>query len=728
MYGNPIHLDTCSGNPGTGALIANNFIHTRGTTAIRGLYVQFCSNLNIYHNTINITTISTTGAALYLNDAGLSTNLNIKNNIFVNTGGGLAMRAGNNGLNSIASCDYNDLWVGSNSLNLVLLDTSNLANLSLWQTASSLDSHSVSVNPLFLSATNLHINTTSVNDLGIPLASVTTDIDGETRSITTPDIGADEFTPLTDNIGMINSFLPYAGLCGDSNTSVAVIIKNFGTNSQTGFPVSADISGPITQTLTDTYNGTLTANSIDTLIFTSTINTITGGTFYITAYSQLGSDQSQINDTITTSFMIYGKPNPPTVSSPQQQCSNNLQVTAIPDTGDVLLWYDQQVGGNLLHVGDILSTAVTTDTVFYVESKKGSPTAGCIRITEVQLRTTNFVEIQNLSATTQDYTGWVVAVSGNNSNINNVNSIYWNLGVMAPGEVLYKTDLSTDNYWGNNLAFGTTSRSWVMILDPNGVIADFVSINYPSDSLANMNTTIAGHLVTVGSEWMGNGITSCAITTEDNQRIGNYDNNNSTDWGCVAPSKGVLNTGLDSIFIECGIVDCPSERIPIVINILQSFTVDLGPDTFVSSPFSIVLDAGPGIPYYFWSTGEQTQTITVDSVGTYWVSVVDTSGMCSSSDTIIISLNVGIQDLTDNTVRFYPNPVKDKFYVEANESILKEAIFRITDVEGRIIEEINIQREGQRNSFDIKNLKDGIYFLHITSGKQEYVKRFTVIR
>ena len=59
----------------------------------------------------------------------------------------------------------------------------------------------------------------------------------------------------------------------------------------------------------------------------------------------------------------------------------------------------------------------------------------------------------------KDFAGWVVAASGNNSNINTVNSTYWNLGIMGAGEVQYKTDLSTDNYWGNNLAFTTTGRS-----------------------------------------------------------------------------------------------------------------------------------------------------------------------------------------------------------------------------------------------------------------------------
>ena len=39
---------------------------------------------------------------------------------------------------------------------------------------------------------DLHL-ITGANNLGTPIASVTTDIDGDVRSTTTPDIGADEY-------------------------------------------------------------------------------------------------------------------------------------------------------------------------------------------------------------------------------------------------------------------------------------------------------------------------------------------------------------------------------------------------------------------------------------------------------------------------------------------------------------------------------------------------------
>lgn len=63
--------------------------------------------------------------------------------------------------------------------------------------------------------------------------------------------------------------------------------------------------------------------------------------------------------------------------------------------------------------------------------------------------------------------------------------------------------------------------------------------------------------------------------------------------------------------------------------------VNLGNDTVYCQTLSAILDAGnPGCSY-LWSTGASSQTINIDSTGTYWV-VVSNAG-CSAADTINIS-------------------------------------------------------------------------------------------
>jgi gliding motility-associated-like protein len=82
---------------------------------------------------------------------------------------------------------------------------------------------------------------------------------------------------------------------------------------------------------------------------------------------------------------------------------------------------------------------------------------------------------------------------------------------------------------------------------------------------------------------------------------------------------------------------------------VQAFTGPaLGSDTTMCSGFSLTLDAGNPGADYLWSTGDTTQTISVTTSGTYYVT--SSSGICSQSDTIIVSfVPVPVVDLGPDT-------------------------------------------------------------------------------
>ncbi|MGI8436352.1 MAG: Calx-beta domain-containing protein [Chthoniobacterales bacterium] len=71
--------------------------------------------------------------------------------------------------------------------------TTTYTTLANWQGATGRDANSKAVDPLFVSAADLHLTQAStLNGMATPIAGITTDFDGETRSATAPDIGADE--------------------------------------------------------------------------------------------------------------------------------------------------------------------------------------------------------------------------------------------------------------------------------------------------------------------------------------------------------------------------------------------------------------------------------------------------------------------------------------------------------------------------------------------------------
>ena len=91
--------------------------------------------------------------------------------------------------------------------------------------------------------------------------------------------------------------------------------------------------------------------------------------------------------------------------------------------------------------------------------------------------------------------------------------------------------------------------------------------------------------------------------------------------------------------------DCGTGN-PAIKNVLVLYQPDvhLGNDTVIIQGQTLLLDAGnPGLDY-LWSTGDTTQTIEVNTAGTYDVTV---SGNCGiDADTIDVSVIIGVNEFT----------------------------------------------------------------------------------
>ncbi len=165
-----------------------------------GIYPYQSKNVNIYHNTVFMSGGSATGGrALYVNNLSTgfaATGVNIQNNIFENTGLGYAVEVATTSAMGMVGSLSNNVYFG-NTVNPFRLNSTNYTTLSAWQTATTKDAASVWDDVIFYGPSDLHVQNAVANNVGTPIASVTTDMDGQTRSATTPDAGADEYTPLT---------------------------------------------------------------------------------------------------------------------------------------------------------------------------------------------------------------------------------------------------------------------------------------------------------------------------------------------------------------------------------------------------------------------------------------------------------------------------------------------------------------------------------------------------
>ncbi|MCW3071267.1 MAG: hypothetical protein JWO44_1157 [Bacteroidetes bacterium] len=260
-------------SPATAGVIANNFIDCSGSASIVGLSTDMPT---IYNNSINIT--NTNAASI---GASLSANVNFKNNIVVNSGGGFALAIPASAGSLLSN--NNDLYVTGAAL--AKKGTATYATLPAWNAATSLDANSVSFNPMFMSTSNLHVLNPALANAGASVAGIITDdIDGDLRNLSTPGIGADEIVSSAKDILTFNfnSLVPaVTGVVGTNTVSLTVpygtdvtaLVATFTNSSGSSVKIGStpQLSGTTANDFTNPVNYTVTAADMSTKVYVVTV-------------------------------------------------------------------------------------------------------------------------------------------------------------------------------------------------------------------------------------------------------------------------------------------------------------------------------------------------------------------------------------------------------------------------------------------------------------------------
>ena len=227
-----IVLFNCNSNVDNPAKLSNNFILvTSGTTSSTGIAIGGNNNLDIVYNNVLVTASVSGSAAMYVyapNQASGTANKFLNNN-FINKGKGYALAipgSPSSNIGGVDTSDYNNLY--SNGTYIAQEGTTDYSTVSAWYAGVALDSHSIKVDPGFYSDYNLHATAKAIDSKGKWYPLVTDDIDGQARS-STPDIGADEFTPAALDGGVISVDSPTFFCAGSQR--VAVRFSNYGTST-----------------------------------------------------------------------------------------------------------------------------------------------------------------------------------------------------------------------------------------------------------------------------------------------------------------------------------------------------------------------------------------------------------------------------------------------------------------------------------------------------------------
>ena len=217
--------------------VFNNFIHSSGEGPVSGITMQNITQGQVIFNSINLTNkdIQNKSRGISLKT---SSQVQVKNNIFRIKHPGTPVYISTT-LNQI-NFDYNDYLSFEGVIGF--LNGTTYTDLATWKTASGMDQHSLNEEPFYSSESDLAMNQALLNDAGIPVTGIDTDIDGTTRNPSTPDPGAKEYDPCPADAG-INRFThpepPTVGGVQD----VKVILQNQGTSTLTSVKINWSVNG-----------------------------------------------------------------------------------------------------------------------------------------------------------------------------------------------------------------------------------------------------------------------------------------------------------------------------------------------------------------------------------------------------------------------------------------------------------------------------------------------------
>ncbi len=552
-----VKLNYVEGVSANYALIANNFFSANDVDRV--VHINSSDYIDFYYNSVSKFG-SVESPSMFVNSGD---DLELMNNAIINNSGAPAIDLNYFSNNPLANSDYNDLF----TTGTVLIDNdgTDVSTLTDWKSAG-FDANSVSANPYYTEGLDLRTGISALDNAGTPISSITTDIDGETRDATTPDIGADEYAASGLDLTIAEVFSPVSG-CDLGSETVEIAIHNIEVKDVTSsFTVGYKIVGD-TNVVTENINTPLVSGDTLNHVFSTPVDLSSSvdSAFEIKVWVNLPADALPANDTMMVTVKNTMTPSDPVTASVDVPWNTSTKIGA--SSPYTIRWFENLSDTVAIHIGDSLNTPVLTDsTTYYVDAVNGE---GKLLFTDIcqylsgdgendpmfPYLVDDMMEITNVGQVPVDLTGYSVDIHTSSDHSGNLPSI-----TLKPGEILllsFDSDESPANnmYGLNTSASVTSSASAGYILRDNaGNILDVVALNgYTFDSSTGVTS----------ADWSGNIPSSSGHSGVI--RV-NADNNSASDW-IVAEDSQPQTLGIENPGLKADGVTCNSGRVPIKVNV-----------------------------------------------------------------------------------------------------------------------------------------------------------------
>ncbi|MFN8234959.1 MAG: T9SS type A sorting domain-containing protein [Bacteroidia bacterium] len=324
-------------------------INSNGT--VYGFYMSGSDYWKAYHNTISLDDASSTatGTTYGFYCTG-SLAYDVRNNIVSISRGGTGTKYDVYYSNpSAATSDYNDLYMNASAgTNNIGYNGTAYTTLAAWQSGSGKDANSVSVDPLYVAPGTYDYTPSNglVNDAGTPVG-VTDDINGAPRSLTSPDMGAYEFS-----LGGLDAGITWFTPTSPSSPGLKTITVNIdNTQAQTINSIQlsySDGGAPVVQTFTGLG---LTSGNNTNLSFTTQYNLVSSVTMTVNILAVNGGADATSGNNTDSYYLCLAPSGTYTINS------------ALPTSGSNFQTFDDAI--------QALSCGITGPVVFNVVAGSG---------------------------------------------------------------------------------------------------------------------------------------------------------------------------------------------------------------------------------------------------------------------------------------------------------------------------------------------------------------------